>query len=117
MVKDLVFTYHFCSRNTVAVTTTIMVAIHAAKLAEPPVSPTNSEYTRVGITRYPSPIRAGVPKSAIQFMNTSRAAAIRVGVTRGMITVKTFFRPPHPRLSAASDRATSIFLRAPDTYM
>ena len=117
MAKDFVFTYHFWIRNMTAVTVTIIVAMQAAKLAEPPVSPTNSEYTNVGITLYPSPISAGVPKSAIQFINTRRAAATSVGVTRGMITVNTFFIPPQPRLSAASERATSIFFRAPETYM
>ena len=42
IVNDLVFTYHFCSRKIAAVITTIIVAIQAAKLAEPPDSPTNS---------------------------------------------------------------------------
>ena len=53
----------------------------------------------------------------MQFMNTSSAEAMAVGVTSGMTTVKTLRMALQPRLSAASHTATSTFLSAPLTYM
>ena len=58
-----------------------------------------------------------MPKSAMQFMNTSSAEAMAVGVTRGITTVNTLRMALQPRLSAASHTATSTFLSAPLTYM
>ena len=43
IVNDFVFIYHFCRKNTKAVIIIIIVAIQAAKFADPPDSPTNSE--------------------------------------------------------------------------
>ena len=66
-----------------------------------------------GMTLNPSPMSIGVPKSAMAFMNTMSAPARIVGVMSGTITVNTFRTPLHPRLSAASMSAESIFFIAP----
>ena len=66
-----------------------------------------------GMTLNPSPISIGVPKSAIAFIKTMSAPARIVGVMSGTMTVTTLRTPLHPRLSAASMSAASMFFIAP----
>ena len=68
-----------------------------------------------GMTLKPSPISIGVPKSAIAFMKTISAPARIVGVISGTMIVTTLRMPLHPRLSAASISAESMFFIAPAT--
>ena len=59
----------------------------------------------------------GVPKSENTLMNTSRELASMVGITRGTIICITRWNAVQPRLSAASFKELSRFLRAPEIYM
>ena len=69
------------------------------------------------MTRNPSPISIGVPKSASELMNTSSEPASTVGRISGMTMQATLRAGPQPRLCDASSSDGSSFFIAPETYM
>ena len=66
-----------------------------------------------GKVLYPRPMSTGVPKSAKDRMNTSRAAARMVGMVRAIMTRLNRSTPLQPMLSAASSRELSMSRKAP----
>ena len=61
----------------------------------------------------PSPIIAGVPKSAKARIKTINAAARMVGIVRLMMTLKKRLTPVQPMLALASSRLLSMSWKAP----
>ncbi len=67
------------------------------------------------MTRNPSPMIIGVPKSAKVVTKTSRAPVEIDGTISGRITVRKAPRRVRPRLMAASSRLWSIVLKPEET--